>query len=448
MCDDHPTTIDAPAASRSIARRTLLAGGLAAGVLPFLPGLSLPAAADFGFLPPRPASEKYVRPMMYPVLPDPTLGSATWTDTYLAPRSNGRKHEGQDLIGKKMLKLLACVDGTIVELVYGSGGNALYLQGDDGWFYCYLHINNDDPGTDNGANQFQYAFTPGMAVGKRVLQGQHIAYLGDSGNAEDTVSHCHFEIRMPNDHWYNAAAVQASYSLQAATPAHLRPVVPASAFAPFAGASPFTVQQANDFLGGAPSWPWVTSSVERLEGGTVTPAAFIAGILDEPRWRDVSAWVMRLYLSIHLRMPDYGGYDYWVTKIRGGVPLASVATYFCNSNEFQARYGSLDNTAFLSLVYRNVFQREIDPSGADYYGRKLAAGTSRGAVMLELCGSQEFQARTRSTVRVSGVYTGMVRRMPDQGGFDYWTQVDATNPRGLESLADSFLRSNEYRARF
>jgi hypothetical protein len=42
----------------------------------------------------------------------------------------------------------------------------------------------------------------------------------------------------------------------------------------------------------------------------------------------------------------------------------------------------------------------------------------------------------------------MVRRMPDQGGFDYWTQVDATNPRGLESLADSFLRSNEYRARF
>ena len=154
--------------------------------------------------------------MMFPVLPDATLGKATWSDTYLAPRSGGRQHEGQDLMGKKMLKLLAVVDGTIVELRHQSGGNSLYLKGDDGWYYCYLHINNDDPGTDNGANQFKYAFAPGMATGKRVLKGEHIAYLGDSGNAEATGAHCHFEIRMPNAKWYNAAAVNAKYSLEAA----------------------------------------------------------------------------------------------------------------------------------------------------------------------------------------------------------------------------------------
>ena len=147
--------------------------------------------------------------MMFPVLPDAALGKATWTDTYLAPRSGGRLHEGQDLMGKKMLKLLACVDGTIVELRHSSGGNSLYLMGTDGWYYCYLHINNDDPGTDNGANQFKYAFAPGMAIGTKVRRGDHIAYLGDSGNAESTGAHCHFEIRMPNAKWYNAAAVNS-----------------------------------------------------------------------------------------------------------------------------------------------------------------------------------------------------------------------------------------------
>ena len=244
-CSCHPDPEPRPS---GVSRRLVLAGGLAAGLAPFLPrvaGAETPggsftitpapdqglegsdavppgASQDYGFLPPRPKTEKHVRPMMFPVLPDATLGKATWSDTYLAPRSGGRLHEGQDLMGKKMLKLLSVVNGMIVELRHQSGGNSLYLKGDDGWYYCYLHINNDDPGTDNGANQFKYAFAPGMKIGKRVLKGDHVAFLGDSGNAETTGAHCHFEIRMPNEKWYNAAAVNAKYSLDAAAPAKIR----------------------------------------------------------------------------------------------------------------------------------------------------------------------------------------------------------------------------------
>mgnify|MGYP001023435721 CR=1 FL=1 len=210
-CSCHP---DPEPRSTGVSRRLVLAGGLAAGVAPFLPRVAgaqtppatfetagtppttgtttttttappPPVSQDYGFLPPRPADEVHERPMMFPVLPDATLGKATWSDTYLAPRSGGRRHEGQDLMGKKMLKLLAVVSGTIVELRHQSSGNSLYLKGDDGWYYCYLHINNDDPGTDNGANQFKYAFAPGMKIGKRVLKGDHVAFLGDSGNAGD-----------------------------------------------------------------------------------------------------------------------------------------------------------------------------------------------------------------------------------------------------------------------
>ena len=37
-----------------------------------------------------------LRTVGIPVLPDPVLGKASWSDTYMAPRGGGRRHEGQD----------------------------------------------------------------------------------------------------------------------------------------------------------------------------------------------------------------------------------------------------------------------------------------------------------------------------------------------------------------
>src|SRR5699024_10436874 len=103
-------------------------------------------------------SESPDRGIMFPVLPN---SAARWTDTYGACRSGcTRRHQGQDLMAPKMTKLLAVVSGTIVELRHRSSGNSLYIRGDDGWFYCYLHINNDRPGTDDGSNLAQHAWAP------------------------------------------------------------------------------------------------------------------------------------------------------------------------------------------------------------------------------------------------------------------------------------------------
>lgn len=455
--DEHPRA--------GISRRAVLAGGLAAGLAPFLPGIARAAAApadlaegsdpaptgssrDFAFLPPRPASEKHVRPMMFPVLPDAKLGKATWSDTYLAPRSGGRLHEGQDLIGAKMLKLLACVDGTIVELRHQSSGNSLYLEGDDGWYYCYLHINNDDPGTDNGANQFQYAFAPGMAVGKRVLKGEHVAYLGDSGNAESTVSHCHFEIRMPNAHWYNAAAVNAAYSLTAAEPARLRAKVPDSAFAPWSGVGGFTVQQANDYLGGIPSNDWFQSSIETLQGGVLTMDQFMETLVDEPGIAAVTAPTIRLYLGYFLRKPDYGGLDYWIRKVRAGTPLDVASSQFAGSREFIRRYGELDNEGFLLQIYRNLFDRDPDAAGLDYWLRRLDGGAKRGWLMRQFCESSEYKRKTASQVRVLQVHAAMLKRTPSDDEYKRWSDWDAALPdKGLTDLITVLRTSDEYRAR-
>src|SRR5262249_51428540 len=66
----------------------------------------------------------------------------------------------------------------------------------------YIHINNDTPGTDDGLGSEEYAFAPGLQTGDHVTAGQHIAYVGDSGNAENVGPHCHFELYGP-DGWIN-----------------------------------------------------------------------------------------------------------------------------------------------------------------------------------------------------------------------------------------------------
>ena len=58
----------------------------------------------------------------------------------------------------------------------------------------YLHLNNDDPGTDNGRADWSLTLVQGLEVGSHVEAGQHIGYVGDSGNAEWTGSHTHFEL--------------------------------------------------------------------------------------------------------------------------------------------------------------------------------------------------------------------------------------------------------------
>jgi hypothetical protein len=128
----------------------------------------------------------------------------SWTDTFGAARSGGRTHAGNDLMAPKMTPLLAVVDGKIDWLnltgKLSSYNNLPYfnilLRGDDGNDYFYIHLNNDTPGTDDGKGGVQFAYAPGLTNGTRVHRGDVIGYVGDSGNAEDTGSHLHFEIHL------------------------------------------------------------------------------------------------------------------------------------------------------------------------------------------------------------------------------------------------------------
>lgn len=137
----------------------------------------------------------------------PVLGPVEWTDTWGAARSGGRKHIGQDLPAEKLRPLVAAKDG----VWYGSALNGSGIRCSDGTTLNYYHINNDTPGTDDGKGGDEYAMAPGIWAGVPVRAGQFVAYLGDSGNAEETVSHLHFELWLKD-----VGAVNASDALKAA----------------------------------------------------------------------------------------------------------------------------------------------------------------------------------------------------------------------------------------
>ncbi|MFA5184411.1 MAG: M23 family metallopeptidase [Patescibacteria group bacterium] len=128
----------------------------------------------------------------------PVQGIVNFSDDFGDGRSGGRVHEGNDLMAPKMTPIVAARGGRIISasLTEPSYGYMISIAGDDGYKYNYLHINNDTPGTDDGQGGLLYAYAPGINQGTTIVQGQHIAWVGDSGNAEETSPHLHFEIRL------------------------------------------------------------------------------------------------------------------------------------------------------------------------------------------------------------------------------------------------------------
>jgi murein DD-endopeptidase MepM/ murein hydrolase activator NlpD len=108
----------------------------------------------------------------------PVAGAVSFSDTWGAPRSGGRRHEGVDMIAARGTPLAAIYEGTIRRISNSSlGGKSLWLRADNGDQFYYAHL--DDFGS--------------ISVGQRVPEGYVVGYNGSTGNAPSWLPHLHFE---------------------------------------------------------------------------------------------------------------------------------------------------------------------------------------------------------------------------------------------------------------
>jgi uncharacterized delta-60 repeat protein len=217
----------------------------------------------------------------------------------------------------------------------------------------------------------------------------------------------------------------------------------------FGNARLFTMQQYRDFLSREGDAAGIQGWVDLLNAGTYNRLQVIDAFLSSIEFSGSVAPVVRLYFATFLRVPDYAGLTFNAGLVRNGTTtLVQLADFFTQSPEFMATYGALNDTQFVTLLYNNVLGRAPDTAGLNGWLALLASGNTRGQVLVGFSDSPEYQANTANEVFVTMMYTGMLRRTPEAGGFNGWVSGMDSGTYTRTQVVNGFFLSIEYHNRF
>jgi murein DD-endopeptidase MepM/ murein hydrolase activator NlpD len=112
----------------------------------------------------------------------PVYGPSSFIDTFGAFRGDvsGGWHHGDDIFAPLGAPLLAVASGTVFSVGWNKvGGNRLWLRDGQGNLFYYAHLS---------------AFSPLAVNGSKVNAGDVVGFVGNTGDAEGTPFHLHFEV--------------------------------------------------------------------------------------------------------------------------------------------------------------------------------------------------------------------------------------------------------------
>ena len=100
------------------------------------------------------------------------------TDTWGASRSQGRLHEGIDILAPRGTKVYSATDGLVASLKSNNlGGTVVWILGPAGSWHYYAHLDSHHRK---------------LKEGDYIRQGTLIGYVGNTGNARHTAPHLHY----------------------------------------------------------------------------------------------------------------------------------------------------------------------------------------------------------------------------------------------------------------
>lgn len=112
----------------------------------------------------------------------PVYGPSSFVDTFGSPRGDvsGGWHHGDDIFAPLGAPLLAVASGTVFSVGWNKiGGNRLWLRDGQGNLFYYAHLS---------------AFSPLAVNGNQVNAGDVVGFVGNTGDAQGTPFHVHFEV--------------------------------------------------------------------------------------------------------------------------------------------------------------------------------------------------------------------------------------------------------------
>jgi len=136
------------------------------------------------------------QPSAVPTLIFPVAAATSYQDDFGQPRAGGA-HQGNDILAARKAPAVAVESGKIeFWTTSATAGCMLYLHGDSGTTYLYIHLNNDltSHNDNRGKCVAGVAYAPGLKNGTHVKAGQLVGFVGDSGDANGIHPHLHFEV--------------------------------------------------------------------------------------------------------------------------------------------------------------------------------------------------------------------------------------------------------------
>jgi hypothetical protein len=184
------------------------------------------------------------------------------------------------------------------------------------------------------------------------------------------------------------------------------------------------------------------------------------------RGRDDAGFVGDLYRTFFDRSPDADGLAFWVGNLQGGMPREVLLAQFMFSPEFvsftQSLFGNVAARPEVNAVgdfYRGLLARLPDTGGFTFWVGQFrvaqCASDPVGAVYGQaeaissgFATSGEFAARHRTNAQYVGdLYNALLRRGGDLGGVLFWVQSLDAATFTREQVRQSFAASPEFSGR-
>ena len=206
----------------------------------------------------------------------------------------------------------------------------------------------------------------------------------------------------------------------------------------------FVRQLYRDLLNRDPDSGGLAFYVAGLDGGHISRSQLAAQFFTSPEFNSAGLYIVKLYLAVLGRQPDFPGWQFWFNGITAGQSTDVVLTSFLSSPEFTMKYGNLSDTDFITLVYRSVLGRDPDLGGLQYYQYYLGSHQlTRSAVFDQFLRSSEYGTRSAPQSYANLLYMGFLRRSADTAGLTYWAGA-LTNGLQLSDAISEFIQSPEY----